>query len=111
MICLGIECTAHTFGIGICDEKGRILANEKSVYKSAKGWGIIPSEAAKHHNEKKEDVLKKALNFAKMKIDDIDIFAYSRGPGLPPCLHEGANFVRHLSEIYKKPIVGVNHCI
>lgn len=31
MICLGIESSAHTFGIGIVRDK-EILSNEKTVY-------------------------------------------------------------------------------
>ena len=51
MICLGIESTAHTFGIGIVNDKGKILANERSMYQSEKGRGIIPIEASKHHKK------------------------------------------------------------
>ena len=49
MLCLGIESTAHTFGIGIVSDKGQILANSKDVYKPEKGWGIKPMDAANHH--------------------------------------------------------------
>jgi universal protein Kae1 len=111
MLCLGIESTAHTFGVGICDENGKIVANEKSMYKPAKGWGIIPSEAAKYHQKMKNDVLNEALKKARLKMEEIDVIAYSRGPGLPPCLHEGAKLVKDLALHYQKPVVGVNHCI
>ena len=32
---VGIECTAHTFGVGIVD-KGKILANIRDMYKTEK---------------------------------------------------------------------------
>jgi len=111
MICLGIESTAHTFGIGICDDEGRILANEKSVYKPKTGWGIIPMDAAKHHEETKHIILKAAMEKAGLGIEDIDVIAYSRGPGLPPCLHKGLELAKELAIKYSKPLVGVNHCI
>ena len=111
MLSLGVESTAHTFGIGICDERGRVLANEKSVYVPKKGWGIIPQEAARHHESVCFEVLERALEKAGMKMEEVDIIAWSQGPGLPPCLHAGARFVRKLSKDYKKPVVGVNHCI
>ena len=44
IICLGIETTAHTFGVGIALEekgKGSILANARDSYTTKKG-GIIP---------------------------------------------------------------------
>jgi len=51
---LGIESTAHTFGIGIVRE-GKILSNIKKTYTTEKG-GIIPIEAAKHHEENWEGI-------------------------------------------------------
>jgi N6-L-threonylcarbamoyladenine synthase len=110
MICLGIESTAHTFGIGIVDDK-KILANEKSIYIPKKGFGIIPKEAAQHHAEIAVEVLKKALEKAELKINDIDLIAFSQGPGLPQCLRIGAVFARALALKYNKPLVAVNHCI
>jgi universal protein Kae1 len=111
MICLGIESTAHTFGIGICNEKGKILANEKSVYRPKKGWGIVPMDAGKHHEKARDEVLKAALKKAKLEIKDVDVIAYSRGPGLPPCLYKGLELATNLAEKHGKPLVGVNHCI
>ncbi len=51
MICLGIESTAHTFGIGIVDDKGNILANIKNMYIPPTGWGIEPAKAKEHQDE------------------------------------------------------------
>ncbi len=106
MIVLGVESTAHTIGIGIATDKGKILANEKEMYQSKKG-GIIPTEAALHHRKKAPLLLKKALSEARLKLEDIDKIAVAIGPGLPPTLWEGINFSKKL----KKPLVGVNHCI
>jgi N6-L-threonylcarbamoyladenine synthase len=108
MICLGIESTAHTFSVGIVDDK-KIIANEKSVYIPKKGFGIIPKEAAQHHSENALDVLRKTLD--KIKMNDIDIIAFAQGPGLPQCLRIGAVFARALSLKYKKPLISVNHCL
>ncbi len=109
MLSLGIESTAHTFGVGICDEKGNILANAKSTYKPPKGKGIIPTDAAKHHRREAVSVLASALDRAGVKIEDIDIFCFSQGPGLPPCLNVGREVIRRIAG--DKPIYGVNHCI
>ncbi|MEM2121629.1 MAG: KEOPS complex N(6)-L-threonylcarbamoyladenine synthase Kae1 [Candidatus Woesearchaeota archaeon] len=109
MIILGIESTAHTFGIGILNGK-KILANEKDSYTTEFG-GIIPVEAGKHHKAVKEDVLKRALEKASVTLEDIDLITFSQGPGLPPCLRVGTEFAAELSYKTQKPIVGVNHCI
>ena len=110
MICLGIESTAHTFGAGIVKDK-EIISNEKSMYIPKKGSGIIPRDAAHHHAEESLNVLKSCLENANMNMDDVDAVAFSQGPGLPQCLRVGAVFSRALSLRYKKPLIGVNHCI
>jgi N6-L-threonylcarbamoyladenine synthase len=95
----------------MCNENGDILANEKSVYQPKIGWGIIPQEAAKHHENLCYDVLKHTMKKANIKIEDIDVIAFSQGPGLPPCLYAGLNFVKEIAKKYNKPLIGVNHCI
>jgi len=106
---LGIESTAHTFGVGVV-KNGKVLSNVKDSYTTEKG-GIIPMEAAKHHKEIKNKVYEKALEEAKINEKDIDAIAFSQAPGLAPCLIEGMHFAKHLSENLQKPLVGVNHCI
>ena len=110
MICLGIESTAHTFSVGIVENE-KVLANEKSMYIPKKGFGIIPKEAALHHSEVSSQLLNDALKNSNVKIDDVDLIAFSQGPGLPQCLRIGAVVARTLSLNYKKPLVAVNHCV
>jgi N6-L-threonylcarbamoyladenine synthase len=108
-IVLGIESTAHTFGIGIV-KNGKVLSNVKKTYTTEKG-GIIPAEAAKHHRENCEQIYSESVEKAGIKEKDIDAIAFSQGPGLSPCLMEGLKFAKKLSEKLKKPVVPVNHCI
>jgi len=105
---LGIESTAHTFAIGIIDDKRKILADQRSMYTSEKG-GIVPSEAANLHRKVKEKILQEALEEANLKIEDIDVISFSQGPGLPPSLLVGKDFAKHIAIKYNKPLVGVNH--
>jgi N6-L-threonylcarbamoyladenine synthase len=106
---LGIESTAHTFGIGVVDN-GKILANAKDVYTTEQG-GIIPSESGKHHKDKAPSVYEKALKEANIDEKAIKAIAYSHGPGLAPCLKEGVEFAKALSIKLKVPLVPVNHCV
>lgn len=110
MISLGIESTAHTFGVGIVNEQGKILANSKDSYTTKKG-GIIPSNAAEHHVLCCDTVLTHALEHAHLTLNDIDVIAFSQSPGIGHCLRIGAMAARTLAMHYKKPLVGVNHCI
>ena len=109
MICLGIESTAHTFGVGIVKDK-KVLANVKDSY-TTKSGGIIPVNAAEHHIEICDNVILNALSKAKIKLKYIDLISFSQGPGIGHCLRIGAMIARILSLKLKKPIIGVNHCI
>lgn len=107
---LGIESTAHSFGVGIVTDKGKVLANVRDTLKVEKG-GFIPREAAEHHYVQGAEILDSALKTAKLTMQDIDLVGFSQGPGIGQCLHAGALMARHLSLQYKKPLIGVNHCI
>ena len=110
MICLGIESTAHTFGVGIIDDKGKILANVKDSYTTDKG-GIHPTEAKEHHIRVADIVIKNAFDTAKLTEKDINLISFSQGPGLPPCLVVGFEKAKELSKKLAIPLIGVNHCI
>jgi len=108
MLVLGIESTAHTFGVGIVRGEN-IFANVWDMYTTEPGKGIIPIESANHHEKVKNQVLEKALKKADVKIEDIDVISFSHGAGLPPCLKVGKDFAVELAEKHKKPLVPVCH--
>ena len=109
---LGIESTAHTFGVGVVDiEKDNfILADARAQYSPAVG-GIHPREAARFMAENAPKVLRSALEEAKLKIRELDAIAVALGPGLGPCLRVGATVARTLAAYYEKPLVPVNHAV
>lgn len=108
-IILGIESTAHTFGIGVV-KNGKIMSNVRDMYTTEEG-GIIPMDSAKHHREVCGKVYSEALNESGIDEGDIDAIAYSRGPGLPPCLVEGMKFAKVLGKKLGKKLIPVNHCV
>jgi len=111
MIALGIESTAHTFGVGIVSKK-EVLVNVKDSYTTEKG-GMIPMEVGKHHEKVKDEIIRKALEEFEMKSrgKKIDLVVYSRGPGIGPSLHVGKNAAKELANKLGVPFIGVNHCI
>jgi len=108
MICLGIESTAHTLGVGVSNGR-KVLSNEKDMYKPIKE-GIVPRKAAEHHAQVVGEVMERALEKANVSLSEIDVFSFSQGPGLGACLKIGAASALYLSQKYGKPLVGVNHC-
>ncbi|XRO76927.1 bifunctional N(6)-L-threonylcarbamoyladenine synthase/serine/threonine protein kinase [Methanocaldococcus sp. 10A] len=108
MICLGLEGTAEKTGVGIVTSDGEVLFNKTILYKPPK-QGINPREAADHHAETFPKLIKEA--FEVVDKNEIDLIAFSQGPGLGPSLRVTATVARTLSLTLKKPIIGVNHCI
>ncbi len=114
MIVLGVETTAHTFGIALLDVKSenekKVLCNLRDVYTTEKG-GMIPAKLAEHHEEVCGTVLEKAFAQTGLSMKDVDLIAVSNAPGLGHALKMGSLFARSLALRHKKPLVGVNHCI
>jgi N6-L-threonylcarbamoyladenine synthase len=129
MLCLGVESTAHTFAASVIKyhfvksssnniipwhlrkSYAKILSDSRGVYLPPKGSGIHPRNASRHHAETSPDILKQCLRESGLRIWDLDIIAYSAGPGLGPCLRVGAVISRMLASYYKKPLVPVNHAL
>ena len=107
---LGIESTAHTFGVAVCDMDGKILTNVKDSYSTEEG-GMIPIDVREHHEKVAPELYERALNEAKISEDKIVAIAFSNAPGISLCLLEGMKFSKKLSERLNVPIVCVNHCI
>ena len=110
MRALGIEGTAHTVGVGIVDEQCRVLANVYDMVKPEKG-GIHPREAANHHADAIVPLIRKAVDVSGVDLSEIDVVAFSQGPGLGPCLRTVATAARALALSLDVPILGVNHCV
>ncbi|MFA5105723.1 MAG: UGMP family protein [Candidatus Micrarchaeia archaeon] len=114
MLCLGIESTAHTIGIGICEldrhGKAKITASQLDMYKPI-NEGIVPRKAADHHEQFLPSLLKNSLEEAGAGIGDIGAFAFSQGPGIGQCLRVSCAAAKYLAARHSKPIVGVNHCM
>ncbi|MBT5740432.1 hypothetical protein HOI26_05030, partial [Candidatus Woesearchaeota archaeon] len=108
MIILGVEFTAHTFGVGIVTDKGKVLANIYDSYTTDAG-GMLPDDVVEHHKEVSEKILGRALQEAEVTWDDISIISYSAGPGLDPALWTGYEIVKKWSAEYAKKLVGINH--
>ena len=109
-LCLGIESTADDFGVGIATFQGKILANVADSYVPTEG-GIHPREAARHHAEVSDGVLREALEKAGVTPHDLDVICFAQGPGLGPCLRTGATVARALATYLGIPLVGVNHSV
>lgn len=105
MISLGIESTAHTFGVGIVSDSGKIILERRDMYTPKKGSGFVPNDLADHHNKVAAKIL------GRIDMEKIDVFSFSRGPGIPNALMVGSSVARFLAGKYRKPLMGVNHAV
>jgi len=107
---LGIETTAHTFGVAVLDFDGNILSNVKDMYTTEEG-GMIPLDVKKHHERVAGELFEKALDEVGIGADEIEAIALSNAPGLAPCLLEGMKFAKETAKGLGIPLVMVNHCV
>ena len=71
--------------------------------------GVVPEIASRKHIEKINQVINKALEEAKVNLDDIDAIAVTYGPGLVGALLVGLSAAKAMSFAKDIPLVGVHH--
>ena len=111
VIILGIESSANKVGIGICDEKGNIFSNVRETFYGSEGEGFRPSETSDFHRKHIVGLIKKSMIESNFKPSDIDAIAFTKGPGMGACLEVGAMAARTLAQLWKKPLIPINHCV
>ncbi|KAL5723570.1 N(6)-L-threonylcarbamoyladenine synthase [Ranunculus cassubicifolius] len=110
-IAIGFEGSANKIGVDIVCLDGTILSNPRHTYITPPGHGFLPQETAQHHSQHVLPLVKCALETAQITPDEIDCICYTKGPGMGAPLQVSAIVVRMLSQLWKKPIVAVNHCV
>ena len=110
-----MEGSANKLGIGIIkhSDNGQveILANQRVTYVPPPGHGFLPKDTAAHHRKHILQLIKDSLTEASISPKDIDCICFTKGPGMANPLLVVAQVARTLSLLWKKPLVGVNHCI
>ncbi|WP_394739139.1 bifunctional N(6)-L-threonylcarbamoyladenine synthase/serine/threonine protein kinase [Natronococcus roseus] len=113
---LGIEGTAWAASAAVYDAATDEVVIESDAYQPESG-GIHPREAAEHMHDAIPRVVETALERARETHDGpadeppVDCVAFSRGPGLGPCLRIVGTAARALSQSLEVPLVGVNHMV
>lgn len=111
MIALGLEGSANKLGVGIITDSGEILANIRHTYITPPGQGFLPKDTAAHHRDHIIPLIRRAMKEARVTPKCIDVICFTKGPGMGPPLVSVALVARALSVLWRKPIIGVNHCI
>ena len=108
---LGIESSCDDTGLAIVDSSGHVLAHATSSQHEihAKYGGIVPELASRDHVKKFIPLLDFLLSKADMKIDEIEMIAFTNGPGLLGPLLAGASLAKALGWSRNIPTIEVNH--
>lgn len=107
---LAIESSCDETAVAILDGdclKANVVATQIAVHE--KFGGVMPEIASRLHCENICFCLQQALDESKMKFEDMDAIAVTRGPGLIGCLHVGLQAAKTLAMLYKKPLIPVHH--
>lgn len=108
---LGIETSCDETAVAIVDERKNILAHvlNSQIELHKKFGGVVPELAARGHIEVLDDLILQALAEANLKLDEIDGFAATSGPGLIGGVIVGLMAAKTLASIHKKPFIAINH--
>ena len=111
MLVLGLEGSANKVGIGIVDSAGTFLANTRHTYITPPGSGFLPRQTSQHHQAWVLALVHAALTEARVAPKDLSAIAYTKGPGMGGPLQTCAVVCRTLAQLWRLPIIAVNHCI
>ncbi|GMK57895.1 hypothetical protein CspeluHIS016_0407290 [Cutaneotrichosporon spelunceum] len=118
LLALGIEGSANKLGAGVVAHEPSehatavtVLSNVRHTYITPPGEGFLPSDTARHHRQWAVRVIREAVRKAGVRMRDVDVIAFTKGPGMGTPLQVGALVSRTLSLLYNIPLVGVNHCV
>jgi N6-L-threonylcarbamoyladenine synthase len=71
--------------------------------------GVVPELASRDHIRRVVPLTRQVMVDAGVEVSDIDLIAYTRGPGLAGALLVGAGFAVALGAALGKPTLGVHH--
>jgi N6-L-threonylcarbamoyladenine synthase len=71
--------------------------------------GVVPELASRDHIRRVIPLAREVLTAAHQTLQDVDVVAYTRGPGLAGALLVGAGVACALGAALNKPVLGVHH--
>jgi N6-L-threonylcarbamoyladenine synthase len=71
--------------------------------------GVVPELASRDHIRRVVPLARQVLSEAGCALTDVDLIAYTRGPGLAGALLVGAGVACALGAALNKPLLGVHH--
>jgi N6-L-threonylcarbamoyladenine synthase len=115
MIVLGIESSCDETGVALVESARtgvpalRAHALHSQVEMHQAYGGVVPELASRDHIRRVLPLAEQVLAESGCALADIDVVAYTRGPGLAGALLVGAGVACALGAALRKPVLGVHH--
>jgi N6-L-threonylcarbamoyladenine synthase len=112
---LGFESSCDETGVALVETRPagvpRLLAEAlySQVDMHAAYGGVVPELASRDHIRRVLPLTRQVLDSAGCTLAEIDVVAYTRGPGLAGALLVGAGVAVALATALGKPALGVHH--
>jgi len=111
LLILGIETSCDETGVALYDSHAGLLADalHSQVELHALYGGVVPELASRDHVRLLLPLVRSVLDQAKRDVADIDLIAFTQGPGLGGALLVGAAVAAGLGLALDRPAVGIHH--
>ena len=115
MLVLGIESSCDETGVAVVEAIGaltpRLLADalHSQIEMHQAYGGVVPELASRDHIRRVLPLTAQVLEQSGRALADLDVVAYTRGPGLAGALLVGAGIACALGAALDKPVLGVHH--
>lgn len=115
MLLLGIESSCDETGVALVESHGSALpmlrshALHSQIAMHQAYGGVVPELASRDHIRRVLPLTETVMAEAGRSLAEIDVVAYTRGPGLAGALLVGAGVACALGVALGKPVLGVHH--
>jgi N6-L-threonylcarbamoyladenine synthase len=111
MIVLGVESSCDETGLALYDTHGGLLAHalHSQIAMHEEYGGVVPELASRDHIRRAIPLLQQVLDKSGIARNEIDVIAYTKGPGLAGALLVGASIACGLGLALDKPVLGIHH--
>ena len=115
LLVLGIESSCDETGVALVQARGQDVpvllshALYSQVEMHEAYGGVVPELASRDHIRRVLPLTQQVLNQSGRALRDVDVVAYTRGPGLAGALLVGAGVACALGAALNRPVLGVHH--
>ena len=115
MLVLGIESSCDETGVALVNTQTRpvpaLLGHKlySQIQMHREFGGVVPELASRDHIRRVVPLTQEVLKQAHVKLSEIDVVAFTQGPGLAGALLVGAGYACSLAFALGKPILGIHH--